>query len=408
MALVHTRRLAPPFSAAGLDATTDDLFCGEAASQSFVAESDSPWRYWFRADDPDGDWATSGFDDSLWDSGSGRLGFGVPDLDTEIDATSQLATTLYARTEFMVNDPSSVDDLVLELDHNDGVVVYVNGVEVLRRQLGFPGYRLPSSFPASRHSGGEFEDHRLCPSTLVEGVNTLALEVHNRALGDPSLFFHCGLRGANLAPPAPPLPEPAAGGRLHFRAEVLPNKGDRGSVLVLLDTDVPIRGVSLVIEFSPTDLVARSVSAPIEIRGGVRGASRARQASGQVSFGMVLEPDMPSLGPGEDIPVAEFRFEVLSTSSDLTRLSLGEHIATPSLRTRLAVEGGGTLIPIGEELTSEVTDSGGPYIDGFLNNTGEAGAAFFVVGGRFDGDDLRAFVCRRRDPRPLAGRRPKR
>ncbi|MEX2188923.1 MAG: CotH kinase family protein [Pirellulales bacterium] len=84
-------------------------------------------------------WTSAAFDDSLWTSGTGGVGY---DLDGDYDALigTDVEAAMhgvnpgaYVRTTFNVADASQVDSLALDIQYDDGFVAYLNGEEVASR-----------------------------------------------------------------------------------------------------------------------------------------------------------------------------------------------------------------------------------------------------------------------------------
>ncbi len=138
------------------------------------------WRYLDKGVYPGAGWTTTGFDDSTFKSGLPQLGYGDGDETTVVsygpDSENKYITT-YFRTTFSVDTvPTS---LTVSLVADDGAVVYVNGVEVVRDNMP-AGTIENSTLAASTRDSGEndFRTFTVDPSVLVAGANTVATEVH--------------------------------------------------------------------------------------------------------------------------------------------------------------------------------------------------------------------------------------
>ncbi len=166
-----------------------------AAARSYVGAG-ATWRYDDRGIATDG-WAAPGFDDTGWRSGRGQLGFGDGDETTVIKGGTAEApvVTSYFRTTFTVDALPST--LTLRLAADDGAVVYLNGVEVLRDNM--PDGAVTAETLASRFRTGADEDwlrtFTVDPSLLQVGGNTLAVEVHQAKGGFTDGSFDARLVG---------------------------------------------------------------------------------------------------------------------------------------------------------------------------------------------------------------------
>lgn len=147
-----------------------------------VAQGDT-WHYLDDGTDPGASWITLGFDDSSWDSGPSQLGYGDGDEATVVgfgpDPNAKYITTHFRRV-FAVADPGSITELRLDVMHDDGVRLLLNGTEVARRNL--PAGALTITTPSTTAIGGNPEDSlyeiAVDPGLLVAGNNVLAAEVH--------------------------------------------------------------------------------------------------------------------------------------------------------------------------------------------------------------------------------------
>lgn len=146
------------------------------------------------------DWNTVGFGDSGWESGFSPLGFGTSSAMTSIPVPP-LASTLYAsyfRLAFEVEDPGLYQgNLQLEVLRDDGVIVYLNGSQVLRSNV--PAGAGPGT-PASGSSRTTVTAS-IPSSLLATGTNVLAVQLHERH-GDtnPDGLFHLKLTGTVCNP----------------------------------------------------------------------------------------------------------------------------------------------------------------------------------------------------------------
>jgi len=160
------------------------------------------WRYLAGPTDPSTSWQGVLYDDSVWPSGPGVLGFGEPYITTLVPWGSNpnnRYTTTYFRSTFVLNeDPATLQSLTLLANYDDGFIAYLNGVEVARRGL-IAGTVSYGTFALS-HEGGGYEAIDLTAFTnlMVQGSNVVAVEVHQTSLNSSDLvwdaeIFH-GLR----------------------------------------------------------------------------------------------------------------------------------------------------------------------------------------------------------------------
>ena len=151
---------------------------------------DHPWRFNQSGLDLGTEWRKPGFDDSEWPLGAGLLYAATSRLPANKKTLLKIGpTTYYFRTEFEIT--GELQDPVLRLNHfvDDGAIFYLNGQEVLRFRM--PEGPINSETLASRSTAtarlvrGELID----PSLLRQGLNSLAVEVHQSSLRSQDIVF---------------------------------------------------------------------------------------------------------------------------------------------------------------------------------------------------------------------------
>lgn len=155
----------------------------------------SVWRYNDTGSVP-ANWNQPGFDDGAWPSGPAQLGYGDGDEATVIGYgpnPNNKHMVSWFRSEFEATARPGV--LTLELVADDGAVVYLNGVEVLRDNMR-PGPVTNTTSARSNRSGPAEHIVRsfLLPTHLVNvGTNTIAVSVHQDVPGSSDKSFDAGL-----------------------------------------------------------------------------------------------------------------------------------------------------------------------------------------------------------------------
>ncbi|MDP9847184.1 PQQ-binding-like beta-propeller repeat protein [Streptosporangium lutulentum] len=162
------------------------------SSPTAVVSSGSAWRYSDTGADPGAGWQTDGFDDTSWPSGAAQLGFGDGDEATTM-ASGRIAYHL--RHTFTVTDASRLTQAALDLVRDDGAVVYLNGVEILRSNM--PAGTVTAQTFASGTVGDADESAwystPVNPGLLRTGQNVLAVEVHQAAANSSDVSFDARL-----------------------------------------------------------------------------------------------------------------------------------------------------------------------------------------------------------------------
>lgn len=166
----------------------------------------STWKYLDTGVDPGVTWRNLAFDDGLWRSGVGELGYAQPGTQTTIrfgpnennalnDANNKIPTYLFRKTINLPagSDPSKFQDLILDLKRDDGAAVYLNGQRVVLDNLA-DGAPFSGLAPiAATDDGQDIQRFHLNPALLQVGDNILAVEVHQNSATSSDLTFDARL-----------------------------------------------------------------------------------------------------------------------------------------------------------------------------------------------------------------------
>jgi hypothetical protein len=177
------------------------------SSNTVLIAENGAWKYHAQGQDLGTAWRATNYNDAAWSNGPAQLGYGENDEATVVSyggvTTNRYPTTYFRRT-FAVNSVTSLGNLSLGLLRDDGAVVYLNGLEVVRDNM--PAGTITYQTLASSTVGGAAEStyfpFALSPSMLVTGNNVLAVEVHQRALDSTDLSFAARLEGFLTVTPA--------------------------------------------------------------------------------------------------------------------------------------------------------------------------------------------------------------
>lgn len=188
-----TTTAAPPSTIGGPIPTTTLM----PATRIDLAPS-ATWSYLDNGTDQGTAWRNLAFDDNSWKTGVGEFGYGDGDEQTVVGfgpAEGRKYCTTYFRTQFVAE--AAPTSLTLRLRVDDGAVVYVNGVEAARFNLGTGPVSYLTKAPEAIADGGERQDRQLAidPNLIVPGENVIAVEVHQNTLGSSDLTFLASLTG---------------------------------------------------------------------------------------------------------------------------------------------------------------------------------------------------------------------
>lgn len=188
------------------------VFSRESVAQNLVHHWETVvydsmvWRYKSNTD-PGTNWNASSFNDLSWLQGKGGIGYGDNDDRTSISPT----ISVFLRKKFTIINREKITEAILHADYDDGFIAYLNGVEIARSFMGNQ-----TQVPFNQGSGGLHEaviyqgqapeGFVLSPQhlgLLVNGENTLAVQVHNESMSSSdlssNLFFSVGISDNSIS-----------------------------------------------------------------------------------------------------------------------------------------------------------------------------------------------------------------
>jgi hypothetical protein len=166
-----------------------------------LIETGSVWKYLDNGSDQGTAWRGSGFNDSTWASGPAKLGYGDGDEMTVVSygpSPGNKYVTTYFRQVFHVENASRFANLILRVMRDDGVVVYLNGVEIWRDSMpaGAINYLTRASVATEALA---FVQATVASGALVNGLNVLAVEIHQQDRGSSDIGLDLQLLGFDPA-----------------------------------------------------------------------------------------------------------------------------------------------------------------------------------------------------------------
>ena len=155
---------------------------GPGPAPQFLVPAGSTWKYLDNGSNQGTDWRSPLFDDSSWSNGVAQLGYGDGDEETVVgygpNANSKYITT-YFRKKFAAENVSDITNLVLKLVIDDGAAVFLNGVPVVYYNLATnANYNTMAVPEQSQDLEDTWFSFSVDPGVLLNGTNTLAVEVH--------------------------------------------------------------------------------------------------------------------------------------------------------------------------------------------------------------------------------------
>ncbi len=157
----------------------------------------SSWQYLDDGSNQDnGNWKKGNI---TWPSGPAQLGYGESNERTVIsyggNASNKYITT-YFRTSVTIGNPSSFSSFNINMYLDDGAIVYVNGVQVIKTNLPDTITYTTAATAAAAEDGHAIQSFSVPSSSFRSGKNTIAVEVHQNTISSSDLVFDLELVGA--------------------------------------------------------------------------------------------------------------------------------------------------------------------------------------------------------------------
>ncbi|MDB4434061.1 lamin tail domain-containing protein [Akkermansiaceae bacterium] len=149
------------------------------------------------------DWKHPSYDDSPWTAGQAPIGKGINTVTFNSDfnhGTSPFTPTIYFRKEFNVTGASDYVSLNFSSIQDDGIIVYLNGREIYRHNIDPGTIEFSHYANASDNEGTVIGiEHTLAAGQIQEGVNIIAVELHNRSAGSSDMGLEMKLDALKAA-----------------------------------------------------------------------------------------------------------------------------------------------------------------------------------------------------------------
>jgi hypothetical protein len=215
-----------------------------AADQTLIAPGAS-WRYNDSGANLGTAWRAAGYNDAAWPSGIAQLGYGDGDEATVLSwgsNSSNRRITYYFRRSFTVANPAAFSALAVRYVRDDGLVIYLNGVEIVRSNMpsGTVTYTTRATTAISGTAESAWIESLVDRTLLVAGNNVIAVELHQQSATSTDISFNLELRATEAAAPVPTvsLVSPADNGVVNnpavtFTAQVTAPAGLESATLFL-------------------------------------------------------------------------------------------------------------------------------------------------------------------------------
>jgi hypothetical protein len=187
------------------------------AGRMVLAAEGGPWRTFKGRSEPSsplGRWTEIGFDDGSWEELPGGFGYGTEHGFTFATALNDMRffyNTFYIRRRFSLDAATHAAILAgekvlrLTVAYDDAYVLYLNGLEVSRENVGTAGTPVPADAVADASRSQRIELPGGSLATLLrEGANVLAVQGVNRARNSSDFYIGAELVAEEVAAPPPP------------------------------------------------------------------------------------------------------------------------------------------------------------------------------------------------------------
>lgn len=170
-------------------------------AQTVVFDKNSAWKYNDSNTALASQWKDTTYDISAWSQGNGPLGYGDP---VTTQTSSGLITAYFAK-DFTVNLNNLSASMELGVMRDDGIVVYLNGEEVVRDNMpsGTITFNTLSSTTIDGAAESVYNVFTIPKSKFVNGNNRISIELHNRGASSSDLRIDAYLKNTTTVTPVP-------------------------------------------------------------------------------------------------------------------------------------------------------------------------------------------------------------
>ncbi|MGE5295899.1 MAG: lamin tail domain-containing protein, partial [Solirubrobacterales bacterium] len=166
---------------------------GGASTGSAVVSSGGSWRYFKGTAEPSttaGAWRLLNFDDSKWLTGTAPIGYGETFIATGLSDMQGAYSTVYLRRTFDVSSLSGLGKLLLEVQYDDGVNIWINGTLAYQDNVASTelAYNAVAQSSTEDYTFRQY-DLGSAATRLVQGKNVIAVQLLNSSLTSSSDCF---------------------------------------------------------------------------------------------------------------------------------------------------------------------------------------------------------------------------
>ncbi|MDO5483010.1 MAG: CotH kinase family protein [Bacteroidaceae bacterium] len=155
-----------------------------------IFDMGSNWKYYDQGSLDGSNWTGRFYSDTQWESGASPIGYGKDQPTT----TEGNLSCYYFRKSFTLDKtPATDDEFVLDFTIDDGMVIYVNGVEAGRYNMNSGNVSYDTFATTYAPGNPDTGTMTLSGSLFKKGTNVIAVEVHNNQLSSSDIVWDAAL-----------------------------------------------------------------------------------------------------------------------------------------------------------------------------------------------------------------------
>ncbi len=160
-----------------------------------LIDRESFWKFSDSGNLPTANWTAENFVDTPWQQGQAQLGYGDGDEKTIVnfgnDAANKYITTYFRKT-ITVADTVGLQKLEGTALFDDGIVIYLNGEEVMRNNMP-TGAIANNTLALQSAPEGIYVPFTIPKGKIKPGKNVIAVEIHQNGGGSSDISFDLDL-----------------------------------------------------------------------------------------------------------------------------------------------------------------------------------------------------------------------
>ena len=185
------------------------IYSSSTTTEVMIPFSATGWKYLANGTNQGTAWRAAGFNDAAWPSGTAELGYGdgdeatnvgFVDVDPITTGTQKNATTYFRKT-FSATNLTPITNLVLRVEYDDAIIVYINGQ--FAALAGNIGQNAAYDYYTNNAIEDTVADIQIPSSLLVNGTNTIAVEVHQANNGSSDISMNLSLTATRSSTATP-------------------------------------------------------------------------------------------------------------------------------------------------------------------------------------------------------------